>query len=506
MHVPRRLSAHGPRIALGASLALLAGGCVTAPTSAPTFETVAEETLGLGSAARAPVDPQWWKGFGDRQLDALIDEALAHNPTLDEALSRVRAAQAQTQAVGAPLRPGLTLDGQEVRQRLSENYTAPPRSLGFPAGGGGTYWVGQLAVNLNWDLDFWGRQASLLKASQAQQRAADLDVAAARLALSGAIAQAYVDLYRAYALADVADAAIAQRQALLKLALSRVRAGLDNELDQRSAEALLPQAKLARLQADDARELAVHRLAALAGHGADYYAQIQRPQIQLDTALPLPDALPIDLLAHRPDVLAARARVDATRAGREAARAAFYPDISLNAFAGFQSVGLDQLFDAGSRVYGAGPTLHLPIFDSQRLKAQYHGATADLDAAVAAYNDDVLGAVRDVSDQLSRRDSLLLQREQAQQTLQAARKALALASSRYRAGLATQRAALDAESQVLSSERDLISVESALVIARVSLLLTLGGSFEPPADAVADDAAPSPSSLSSAAAVAGADS
>jgi len=123
---------------------------------------------------------------------------------------------------------------------------------------------------------------------------------------------------------------------------------------------------------------------------------------------------------------------------------------------------------------------------------------------VAAYNDAVLGAVHDVSDQLSRRDSLLLQREQAQQTLQAARKALALASSRYRAGLATQRAALDAESQVLSSERDLISVESALVIARVSLLLTLGGSFEPPADAVADDAAPSPSSLSSAAAVAGA--
>src|SRR3546814_8361382 len=103
------------------------------------------------------------------------------------------------------------------------------------------------------------------------------------------------------------------------------------------------------------------------------YAGIGRPQLTLDTVLPLPQDLPIDLLAHRPDVLAARARVDAATAGRAAAKAAFYPDLSLKAFAGYQSIDLDTLFDGGSGIWGFGPSVHLPLFDAQRLKAGYHG-------------------------------------------------------------------------------------------------------------------------------------
>src|SRR3546814_10260928 len=151
--------------------------------------------------------------------------------------------------------------------------------------------------------------------SKLQTQAASLDHASAQLALAGALAQAYLDLYRAYALADIATQAEQQRETLLKLTQDRVRAGLDTQLDVKSAEALLPQARAARLQAESARDLAVHHLAALAGHGADAYAGIGRPQLTLDTVLPLPQDLPIDLLAHRPDVLAARARVAAARKG-----------------------------------------------------------------------------------------------------------------------------------------------------------------------------------------------
>lgn len=471
---------HLPWRGLALSGVLLAAGCVLPPKDdAPQQTALAVADLGLAGAAAPHAADGWWQVFGDPQLDRLVDQALAQHPSLAEALARVRGAQAQALAAGAPLRPGVTLDGDESRQRLSENYIYPPAQYGFAASGGNMAWLGQVGLNLNWDLDFWGRQAALLGQARAQLRAEHLDAVSARLALSGSIAHAYVQLYQSYALADIAGQALRQRETLLKLTQGRVRAGLDTQVELKTAEAALPQARSARLQADNQRELAVHNLAALAGRGADAYASIGRPQLTLDAALPLPDALPLDLLSRRPDVLAARARVEAASAGRAAARAAFFPDISLKAFAGYQAVGLDDLFDAGSKVYGVGPALHLPIFDAQRLKAGYLGASAELDDAIAQYNDTVLSAVRDVADQLSLVDSLGRQIVEARTRLDATEAAYALAQRRYGAGLSSQLVVLNAESSVLDARRELVTLNANLVIARVSLLLTLGGSFNP---------------------------
>lgn len=459
------------------ALSLLLAGCVTPPRTDAPLNPVDARALGLNGEALRPVDAEWWKRFGDPQLDALVAEALARNPSLDEALARVRLAQAQAISTHAGSLPSLSLNAQETRERESEHSFYPPRSLGIGPGGGGTYWVGQVSANLDWDLDFWGRHAALLRASKHQVEAARLGVAAARLALSGAIAQAYVDLYRAYLLADIASASERQREALLQLARDRQRAGLDSGVEVKTAEAGLPQARLARLQAENLRDLAVHRLAALSGHGAESHAGLTRPQLNLDAALPLPKTLPMDLLAHRPDVLAARARVDAASDHQDAARAAFYPDVSLHAFAGYQSVGLDKLFDSGSRIWGVGPAVHLPLFDAHRLKAGYLGAHAELASAVASYNETVLSAVRDVADQISRVDSMTRQRAEAEQAVETARATQALADSRYRAGLASRLPVLNAQTQLLNAQRDLVGIDAGLVVARVTLLLTLGGSF-----------------------------
>lgn len=458
-------------------ISTLFSGCVNIPKVGPELARVDTNTLGLSTTHAAVIDDHWWQRFGDTQLNEIISLALAHSPSLDEALARVRLAQAQALASSAGNQPAITFDGQETRERESETSFYPPKSLGIGPGGGGTYWVGQLGLNLSWNLDFWGRQASLIKAAGSQVQAAELDRAGARLAISGAIAQAYVDLYRAYALSDIASAAERQRQQLLSLAQQRYHAGLDTQLEVSTAEALLPQARLARLQAENIRDLAVHRLAALAGQGADYYPQIKRPLLQLDATLPLPEALPMDLLARRPDILAALARINAALANRDAAKAVFYPDVSLRAFAGFQSVGLDRLLESGSRVYGVGPAVHLPIFDAYRLKAGYRGAGAELDNAIARYNESVLNAVRDVSDDLSRIDSLAQQQAQAGLSVNAAERAYRLAQDHYRAGLSSQIIVLNAESQVLSARRDLVAIAANRVIARVSLLLSLGGSF-----------------------------
>lgn len=452
--------------------------CVSPPKDEPRQSLLDGQSLGLNPNASPRVAEGWWKAFGDAQLNRLIDDALANNPGLSEALIRVRGAQAQAIAAGASLRPGVSLDGEETYQRLSENYIYPPAAAGFGIAGGDKVWMGQLGLNLSWDLDFWGRQASVLKEAKTKIVAAELDSASARLALSGALAQSYVELCRAYAYADIATQNEKQREALLKLTQSRVRAGLDTQVELKTAEAALPQARNSRLQADIQRDIAVHNLAALSGHGADVYDTIGRPQLMADVTLPLPSELPLDLLSRRPDILAAKARVEAAGAGRAAAKAAFYPDINLKAFVGLQAVGADKLLESGSTIYGVGPALHLPVFDSQRLKAGYFNATAEFDAAVANYNDTVLKAIRDVADQLSRNESLSRQLVEVKQTLAASEAAYKLAQNRYQAGLSSQLVVLNAESNVLNARRDLVSLSYQLLITRVTLLLTLGGSFD----------------------------
>jgi NodT family efflux transporter outer membrane factor (OMF) lipoprotein len=332
---------------------------------------------------------------------------------------------------------------------------------------------------MHWDIDFWGRQAALIRQARSQETASALDLASARLALAGAITQAYVDLYRSWELVDIATRTQEQREQLLNLTQQRTAAGLDTQIELKIAQSTVPQARALRLQAEAARDIAVHRLASLVGDGADRYAQIGRPNLTLDATLPLPEQLPIDLLAHRPDVLAARERVEAASAGRAAAHAAFYPNISLTALVGFQAIGLDELAQSGSRIYGVGPALHLPIFDAKRLRAQYRGATAELDAATASYNAVVLDAVREASDQITLNNSLTQQIAEVRSTLDAASSAHELAQRRYAAGLTTQIIVLDAESRVLDARRALVTADSNRLLARMNLLLMLGGSFDP---------------------------
>ena len=134
----------------------------------------------------------------------------------------------------------------------------------------------------------------------------------------------------------------------------------------------------------------MHLLAALTGHGINQYEEIQRPKLRTDGTPAMPSAVPVDLLARRPDVLASRLRVASARAGLAAARADFYPNIDLSAFAGTQAIGLDNLFHGPAGVFGVGPALHLPVFDAGRLRAKYRANTADIDIAMTAYNQAVL--------------------------------------------------------------------------------------------------------------------
>ena len=472
-----------------ASLALafaatLLGGCILPPKDEPQQQAVQAGNLGLGQSAPPPAPAGWWHAYNDPQLDRLVDETLRDSPTLAQALARVREAQAMADVAHAGQLPDVSYDAQAQRQRFSSTFIYPPPYAG------NVYWQAQQGFNLNWDIDFWGKQSSLVKQARSQTQATQLDVASARLALAGAVAQAYINLHRNYALADVAQRTYEQRQRILDITRSRVHAGLDTNVDLREAESAVPQAEVALKQAQAAQALAVHQLAALSGHGAEAYAGIVRPTVDLDTALPLPQELPADLLGRRPDILAARLRVEAATAGRAAAKAEFYPDVSINAFAGSNSIGLVDLFKATSGIYGAGPAIHLPVFDAGRLKANYRGATAGIDEAVASYNDTVLQAIRQSADQLSDLAALGVELEAQKRSLDSAESAYKLAEERYKAGLSSYLTVLTAETQVLDARRQRVELVSAQAIARVTLLLSVGGSFDPQAPLPLDGAAP----------------
>jgi NodT family efflux transporter outer membrane factor (OMF) lipoprotein len=453
--------------------ALLLSACVDAPPTTPQVKEVAQDGLGLTGAPAPHAPREWWKAFADPQVDRLAALVVSDNPTLSAALARMRAAQSELAVSRAEDLPQVSLNGNEQRVLFSKDYIIPPPY-------GGSYrWYGSLTTNLSWNLDFWGRQAALIEKARNTAEAAALDAEAAHLALSGAFAQAYINLLLDYQYGDIADATTAERSEILKITQGRFGAGLENGSAVEQAKSLLSIAKADQLRFAAAREMDLHTIAALAGQGAVLYQTIARPNPNLDVVLALPSALPADLLSRRPDILAAKARVEAAMKGREAAHADFYPDINLAALVGFQAIGMSNLLTGDAFTMGIGPAIHLPIFDAGKLKAQYARATADLDASVADYNGAVLGAIKQTADAMTQVNSLAAQRVQQQDAVTSAQRAFGIAEDRYRSGLATQLPMLTAEATLLQARSSLASVAANGAQQRITLLLTVGGGFEP---------------------------
>jgi NodT family efflux transporter outer membrane factor (OMF) lipoprotein len=464
-----RFATHAMALILGSLLS----GCITPPHVAPLEKPVDSKTdLGL-KGAPARVEDSWWVEYQDAQLDWLVEEAIAENPTLEQALARLRLAQATVAAVHSQLLPSLSYDASESRGRLSGKDVIPHPYAGMKV------WRGAEQLNFSWELDFWGRQASLLRQARSDANATALDAEAARLAIIGAVVRAYFELERAYELVEVAQGEEQQRQEILDITQHRYQAGLDTSVELRQAAGAVPEARVARLTVQAELDRDVHLLAALTGHGVAQYDQIQRPHLQTDGTLSMPGAVPIDLLARRPDVLASKLRVASAQAGLAAAKADFYPNIDLSAFAGTQAIGLDNLFHGAAGAFAVGPALHLPVFDAGRLRAKYRANTADIDIALTAYNQAVLSAVQETSDQLSNITTLDTSLVEQQQSLGDSEEAFRLATKRYNAGLTTYLTVLSTETQVLAARREHVELEWARASARVTLLIDVGGDFRP---------------------------
>lgn len=454
--------------------AALAGCASThglAPASTPMDADALPASGSLDAASPAAFPrTDWWRAFGDPQLDDLIGEALRGTPSLAAADARVRQAQARAGVVDAQRKPSLGASAQVTGVQIPETMVEPPMGGDFKASN-------VLMLDFEYVPDPWGGQRAKYEAAVGQARAAAVDAQAARLALAANIADAYIVLGQAFDALDAAGAEQARASALAALQQQRVQAGLDNagllHQDEAAIAGARQQAQAATQQVAALR----NALAALLGKGPDRGLSIERPRLR-DAAPSVPTVLPSELLGHRPDVVAARWRVEAAAHGIDVAKAAFKPSVNLSAIVGLAAPGLGDLFNGDALLGFGGPALGLPIFEGGGLRAQLQGRDADYDLAVADYNQALVGGLREVVDAMQAMRALDAQLASIERATAAASRGYAIASDRFSAGLGNRLDVLAAQRPLLQLDQQRADLRAQRLQAAVALDRALGGGLD----------------------------
>ncbi|MBB6056202.1 efflux transporter outer membrane subunit [Tolumonas osonensis] len=416
---------------------------------------------------------KWWTSYSDAQLSQLIEEALSDAPSLKAAAARLKNAEGVARQAGASryIQAGMALSASETKVSYQYQAYNPPRDWND---------YGSATLNFSYDFDFWGKNKAAVAAATSDYAAAQAETESARLMLSTSIAQSYAELARLYANRDTAVSALDIRKKTVELMTQRFRNGLETQGPVRQAEALQANAEADLLSIDENIQLQRNALAALLGKGPDRGLSIARPSIQLSRAFGLPDDAGVGLLGRRPDVTAARWRAEAAAKRIGIAKAQFYPDVSLSAFIGYQSFGLDNLTKSGNDAGSIGPAIYLPLFTGGRLQGQLTSAEAMYEESVASYNNTVTQALRNVADVATSAKALKGQLEKTEDAVNSAHDAYQIANNRYRGGLATYLDVLTAEDAWLNSQRALVNLQSRSFSLDVALIHALGGGYQTP--------------------------
>ena len=494
MPAPIRVSVPAAKAAASAlSLVLMLSACAAVPPSSTDrpialSDLKADQSLAGDARAQWP-DAQWWTAFNDPQLSALIEEGLAKAPDIKAAHARLEKAQSYYDQVRAVLQPTATANVSTSETKSSINMGSPDSVPGFsgfspkalmPHG----YWnLTRMTIDANYDLDLWGKSHAALKGSLGLAKAARIEETAARDSVALNITRAYVELDRLYKMKDAIE--LVKKGADIRVNLMQQRA--DHELE--TADAVLrvkdDQTHLIGelAQVDGAIRTQGYLIAALAGEGPDRAASITRPTLpDLAGDGGLPADLPANLLGRRPDVVAARLRIEAQSDNIKYTRADFYPNVSLSAYLGQQALskgGFQELFATGSGIGSIGPAVSLPLFNGGRLKAAYRGAEADYDSAVATYDSALTTALQQVADAATSAQSTEAQLAAAQTRADDANKAYVLTKTRFARGLNTEIDVLLAHAQWVQLQNDVTNLKAQAFDDRLSLIAALGGGYQP---------------------------
>jgi multidrug efflux system outer membrane protein len=415
--------------------------------------------------------PDWWRHYGDPTLDRLIDMALASSPTLATAHARFDSARQSVRIAGAQSGAHVDAVTDADRQRLSDNGVFSPHLLGFSA-----YNLYDLGLQASYTFDWWDKQKNTVQSAIDEAHAAQADRSAAALLLASSVADAYfgwqADQSR-LALGRERERTVAR---LGSIGAARIHAELDaaDEIERTDSDLADVRRQLAALEGS--AQLHVVEIAALIGKPAGDLPTLT-PKPLPAVAQGLPDDVKLDLIARRADITASRWRVEAAERTRDAARAEFYPDITVNALLGVQSVDIGSLLKYGSRVPQVGGAIHLPIFDAGRLRAQYGATGAAIDAAVTTYQETVVSAAREVATQAATRAQIAAERRQRLIEVDAAQRLTQSAAARVAQGVTDPRPELSATESWIEQRDALVQLDAAAVSSDIGLQRALGGGY-----------------------------
>ena len=450
---------------------LLLAACAPLPAARDAAPLASQATAYPQDAPRA-ADGQtatglrWSDWIADPALQDLQQRALRHSPDVRLAALRVQEARATygiQRAEGWPT-VGASAQGSRSRVPGDLNLSGQPVTTG-------SYQVG---VGINaWEIDLWDRLGSLRDAALHHYLASDATRHAITNRLLAEVAQAYLALREYDERLALAEKTIASRQASLRIFTRRVEVGATSRLDLLQVQTLLAQAQALGEQLRQGRAVQAHALATLVG---ETVVLPPAPQELHALALrPVAAGLPSELLSTRPDLIAAEQQLRAARANVQAARAAFFPRITLTTSFGTASAQLDGLWGDGSRAWTFAPSLSVPLFDAGRLRANLALADVRSDLAVASYEQAIQAAFREVADGLSAQHHLQQQLQIQQNALLGQQERERLARLRYDHGSTNFLEVLDAQRELLSAEQQLVQTRRALLSARVGLFAALGG-------------------------------
>jgi NodT family efflux transporter outer membrane factor (OMF) lipoprotein len=463
-------------------------GCSVGPNYVrPNAEAPAAYKEAQGWKPAQPRDQQprgpWWEVFNDAGLNALVAQVAITNQTIKAAEARVREARALTEQARAAFFPIVTANASASRSGAGAGTTGSG-NVGSTAGpSGGVRNSYNVSLDVNWEIDLWGRVRRTVEASEATGEASVADLEAAKLSAQAQLALDYFLLRAQDADIRLLNDTVGAYERSLQLTRNQYAVGVVGRADVAQAEAQLKSTQAQAIDAGVQRAQLEHAIAVLIGKPP---AQFSIAAEAVSNEFPaIPVGLPSELLERRPDIAAAERRAAAANAQIGVAEAAFFPSMTLSATGGFQSSVLSQLFSLPSRYWSLGPALAQVIFDAGLRRAQTTQAIATYDENVANYRQTVLTGFQEVEDNLAALRILEQEASVQDEAVKAARESLAIVLNQYRAGTANYLAVIVIQAATLNNERTAITILGRRLTASVALIKALGGGWNeaPPATA-----------------------
>jgi multidrug efflux system outer membrane protein len=475
-------AAYARFIATGLLLSSVAG-CALMHDDKAVLTQIPPERIRLADDIKLARDgwpeAQWWRRYGDPQLDALVARALKDGPAMAVARARVEASHSEADLVKASQGLFVGLSASIDRERVSAGGFGAPYAQTNPQLGttGPWYTAGTVGLLAEYSVDLWGKQRDQVKAALGVHNASKAEAAQAELLLSSQIVHVYYDMQALYAV----TALLVQARDIEQDAVAAHRAKAARGIEPRTpAETALAHRMELDKQIESAETrilMAREMLRALAGAGADALSADIRAVPLPQGSGQLPATLGYELLARRPDLQAMRWYVQSSFDQTEAAKAAFYPSFDIKAFAGFDAVHLGDLLKSSSRQINLIPGLTLPVFDSGRLNANLATNRARSNVLIAQYNESVLNAVREVAHASLQVNSIAQQAVLQDQKIESANFAFDSADAQYRRGLVDRVTAMEAKLPVLLEQARALELRSARIHAETTLATALGGGY-----------------------------